>query len=91
MRDYNNNFLKSPFMRAAAKSSICRRHPCAKRRIISIESRYVDAAEEYDYNATTSLLYDPSLPSVILIVAAIVIVVIVPCMRRLHANVVLRT
>lgn len=56
-----------------------------------MESRYADAAEEYDYNATTSLLYDPSSPSVILIVTAIVIVVIVSRMRRLHANAVLRT
>lgn len=76
-------------MRAAAKLSICRGHPCTKRRIISIESRYVGTAEEY--NATTLLLYGPSSPSVILIVIAIVIVVIVPRMWRLHANVVLRT
>lgn len=57
--------------------------------IISIESRYVDIEKEH--NVVTSLLYSPSLPSVILIVTAIVIIVIVLRTRRLHADVLLRT
>lgn len=55
--------------------------------IISIESRYVDIEKEY--NAVTLLLYSLSLPSIILIVTAIVIIVIVLRTRRLHANVLL--
>lgn len=56
--------------------------------IISIESRYVDIEKEH--NVVTSLLYSPSLPSIILIVTAIVIIVIVLRTRRLHADVLLR-
>lgn len=56
--------------------------------IISIESRYVDTEKEH--NVVTSLLYSPSLLSVILIVTTIVIIVIVLRTRRLHADVLLR-
>jgi len=54
--------------------------------IISIENLYVNTKED-----VTLLLYSPSLPSIILIVTAIIIIVIVLHTRRLHVDVLLRT